>query len=153
MCWDLRILLPFSLLCYWYLFYLSRKTPVSALVYPLSQLVKEMVEFHEIATQDGIERVNKAFMEGFFEAPEIQPTDEDLNIEEVSDIQTCEKVLSRQVSTYTPPELKPSSIYKKSTYTPNKLKIFLSKSTFKSIVIPHMSIVEITLEYDPAQTY
>ena len=92
-------------------------------------------------------------MEGFFEAPKIQLTDEDLNIEEVSDIQTCEKVLSRQVSTYTPPELKPSSVYKKSTYTPNKFKKLLSKSTFKPIVIPHMRIVKLTLEYDPTQTF
>ena len=76
-----------------------------------------MAEFHRTAAQDGVERVNEAFMEGLFQAPEIQPTNRDLNIEEISDIQTCEKILSRQLSTYTPPELKPSSVYKKSTYT------------------------------------
>ena len=56
-----------------------------------------MAEFHRAAVQDGVERVNEATMEGFFEFPEIQPTEGDLNIEEVSDIQSDEKVLSRQV--------------------------------------------------------
>ena len=97
-----------------------------------------MAEFHRATVQDGVERVNEATMEGFFELPEIQPTEDDLDIEEILDIQSDEKVLSRQVSTYIPPTLKPSSVYKKSAYTPNKLKNFLSKSTFKSIVIPRM---------------
>ena len=112
-----------------------------------------MAKFHRATVQDGVEQVNEATMEGFFELPELQPTEGDLNIEEISDIQSDEKVLSRQVSTYIPPILKPSSVYKKSTYTPNKLNFFLSKSTFKSIVIPQMRVVELTLEYDPSHTF